>query len=72
MLTDLDKEIVDKVEQAIRLGFQIAQDSATAYRERGDGWGDYYRINWSGSKKTLEKRIQEMRNAALGQETEAA
>ena len=74
MLTDLNKEIVDKVEQAIRLGFQIAKDYAEVdydydYDEDCDGeTSRTYFIEFTWAEKELNEKIAEMRNAALGQE----
>ena len=68
MMTDLDKEIFAKIEECVRIGFKIAKDSAIAYSERGDGWGDYNRIDWRVSTKKLEEKIADMKKAALGQE----
>lgn len=72
MLTDLDKEIVDKIEQAIRLGFQIAKDYSDidyTYEDGYDGEVERrYYIEFSSAGRVLEDRITEMRNAALGQE----
>ncbi len=73
MLTDLDKEIVDKIEQAIRLGFQIAKDYSETdyvydgYEDNGSQSRSYY-ADFTLAEIKLEKKIEEMRNAALGQE----
>lgn len=74
MLTDFNKEIVDKVEEAIRLGFQIAKDYSDIdyvydnyYDDDGRLERRYY-IEFLDAERALEKKITEMKIAALGQE----
>lgn len=73
MLTDFNKEIVDKVEEAIRLGFQIAKDYSDIdyvydnYDDDGKLERRYY-IEFLDAERALDKKITEMRKAALGQE----
>lgn len=73
MLTDFNKEIVDKVEEAIRLGFQIAKDYSDIdyvydnYDDDGTLERRYY-IEFLDAERALDKKITEMRKAALGQE----
>lgn len=75
MLTDFNKEIVDKVEEAIRLGFQIAKDYSYVDYIYDDNYDDdgtlerSYYIEFLDAERALDKKIAEMRNAALGQET---
>lgn len=67
MLTDFKKEIVDKIEEAIRLGFQIAEDHIGIGYEYNEV-EDYPHIDYSWAKVKLAQTITEMRKAALGQE----
>ena len=80
-MLEFQKEVMDKLEEAIRLGFQIAKDYSDIGYTYEDGFEvctcfdevecRYY-IEFLDAERALEKKITEMRNAALGQGIEAA
>lgn len=60
----LDEEIFAKIEEAVRLGFGIAQKHLSACQD------DDFRYDYSGweyAEVALEAKIADMRKAALGQ-----
>ena len=71
-MLEFQKEVMDKLEEAIRLGFQIAKDYSDIGYTYEDGFdGEVERrfyIEFLDAERALEKKITEMRNAALGQE----
>lgn len=73
-MLEFQKEVMDKLEEAIRLGFQIAKDYSDIGYTYEDGFDDevecrsLFYIEFLDAERALEKKITEMRNAALGQE----
>lgn len=64
----MSKELVEYAEQFLRLGYRIAEENAYATSDEDYG-KTYCYVVWKDSRAELEKAIEEMKNAALGQES---
>lgn len=64
----MSKELVHYAEQFLRLGYRIAQENALTFRDEEYGQEHLY-ISWQDADTELEKAIEEMKKAALGQES---
>lgn len=64
----MSKELLHYAEQFLRLGYRIAQENADISTH--DGWNiTNPQIEWATADTELEKAIEEMKKAALGQES---
>jgi len=64
----MTKELVEYAEQFLRLGYRIAQENALTFRDEEYGQEHLY-ISWQDADTELEKVIEEMKKATLGQES---
>lgn len=64
----MTKELIEYAEQFLRLGYRIAQENALTFRDEEYGQEHLY-ISWQDADAELEKAVEEMKKATLGQES---
>lgn len=68
----MTKELVEYAEQFLRLGYRIAEENAYAtsdIEKYGEDEKQYTYVVWKDSRAELEKAVEGMKKATLGQES---